>query len=109
VNTPPIDWYSLTPAERNEMLARWRENAEERDLLGGACKALSEQLEQLTDIARRFVDAYPGGQAGALGNGAARRAHDEFREALVSLPDREDAKQQDQGGRQKPPVSGDEA
>lgn len=52
-------------------------------ILADALAAAEERARRLEAIAQRLIDAYPGNQAGRLGNGAARRALDEFRAALA--------------------------
>lgn len=55
----------------------------ERNWLGDQGQTQIEaKYDLLEAIARRFVDSYDGDKAAMLGNGAARRAHDEFRALL---------------------------
>jgi hypothetical protein len=69
----------------------------------------ADEAKRLREERDRLADALGSCACNCQWVNEQRTYHCRRCEALVSLPDREDAKQQDQGGRQKPSVSGGKA
>jgi chromosome segregation ATPase len=87
-----------------------RENAAGYDNLKRRLEQLREERDRLADLLAKAQGAFCMVLDEAQGDCEPRRIAlwcEDAIDVLSSLPDREDAKQQDQGGRQKPSVSGD--